>query len=419
MRIILNYNEIRQQLELLNKDPTHYNNSNDICTPMQCVEEMIDTIPQEFWSRKDISILDPCAGNGNFPAYILYKLELFNNNDFLLYINEINEKRFNNINQLFDVKDNRIIISNNDFLTMDDSNKYDLIVANPPYAKITNGKRAAKNHNVSRSFIEKAVELTKDNGYIVFIVPDNWMSLADRNNIPQLLTQYQFIHLDIHRAKKYFPKVGSSFTWFIAKKDKPKDPFTISNGYKLKTDDKVFIDKTLHSIPLYYNNDVKSIIEKTLMSNNKKIKIETTSYLHRYTKKRFLSTIKDTTHKYRIKHTLNQELYSSIPHKYQDGWKVFISLTSYYETMIDNCGMTQSIAFVRTKNLEEAKEIKHILDHPLYVFLNDIHRYGNFNNIRILQQFPYPNDTNNIFNSFNINEREQELIKKFLREENK
>jgi len=145
---------------------------------------MIDTIPQEFWSRKDISILDPCAGNGNFPAYILYKLELFNNNDFLLYINEINEKRFNNINQLFDVKDNRIIISNNDFLTMDDSNKYDLIVANPPYAKITNGKRAAKNHNVSRSFIEKAVELTKDNGYIVFIVPDNWMSLADRNNIP-------------------------------------------------------------------------------------------------------------------------------------------------------------------------------------------------------------------------------------------
>jgi len=155
------------------------------------------------------------------------------------------------------------------------------------------------------------------------------------------------------------------------------------------------------------------------MSNNKKIKIETTSYLHRYTKKRFLSTIKDTTHKYRIKHTLNQELYSSIPHKYQDGWKVFISLTSYYETMIDNCGMTQSIAFVRTKNLEEAKEIKHILDHPLYVFLNDIHRYGNFNNIRILQQFPYPNDTNNIFNSFNINEREQELIKKFLREENK
>lgn len=75
--------------------------------------------------------------------------------------------------------------------------------------------------------------------------------------------------------------------------------------------------------------------------------------------------------------------------------------------------MTQSIGFVLCQTKQQAEEIKKILDHPLYVFLNNIHRYGNFNNIRILQKFPHPFD-DDIFKYFNITEEEQKFIYKFL-----
>jgi hypothetical protein len=64
------------------------------------------------------------------------------------------------------------------------------------------------------------------------------MSYADRNKLPELLSQYQFRHLNINGAKKWFPKVGSSFTWFLLQKSPNIDKFIIENHYKLKTREK-------------------------------------------------------------------------------------------------------------------------------------------------------------------------------------
>jgi hypothetical protein len=55
--------------------------------------------------------------------------------------------------------------------------------------------------------------------------------------------------------------------------------------------------------------------------------------------------------------------------------------------------MTQSIVFILCSSEEEAKRYLQILQHPLYVFINNICRWGNFNNIRILQSFPIPSLT--------------------------
>ena len=41
---------------------------------MDCVKEMVETIPQELWQRENLKILDSCCGNGNFNAYIQQKL---------------------------------------------------------------------------------------------------------------------------------------------------------------------------------------------------------------------------------------------------------------------------------------------------------------------------------------------------------
>jgi methylase of polypeptide subunit release factors len=392
------YLKLKEFLDKLNIQEYHFVNSNDICTPMGCVEEMINTIPKEFWKKKELKILDPCAGNGNFHACIIQRTPLKN-----LYFNDINKKRIANIKKIFGKKAN---ITEKDFLEFENKEEFDLVVANPPYAKFTDGKRTAKNHNLSRDFILKAISVTKENGYILFIVPDNWMSYADSNKVPEILSKYQFIHLNIHGAKKWFPKVGSSFSWFLLQKTPNKKEFVVDNNYKIKRVEKASVDIGARYIPLYYSNIVKSIINKTLNVSNPKYRIETSSNLHKYTQKKLISNIKDEKHPYKLKHTPSQIVWAERPHIYQEGWKVFISLTNQYGTCIDNCGMTQSIAFIRCSSKEEAERISKEINNEVYVFLNNITRYGNFNNNRILQIFP-------IYKDFNLTEEELKFIREF------
>ncbi len=393
------FQAIKRYFDQLNKDESHFINSNDICTPMECVKEMVDSIPNEFWQNDNLKILDSCCGNGNFHAYIQTKTKIEN-----LYFNEINEKRIKNVVNYFGEE---IHLTKKDFLQFNNKIKYDLVVSNPPYAKFNKNGRTSKNHNLSRDFIKKALDITTKDGYILFIVPDNWMSFSDRNILPRELSKYQFRYINIHKAKKWFPKVGSSFTWFLLQKSPSKEPFIVENGYKINDFQKVKIASNQNFIPLYLSQEVCSILEKTI--NNKRIekyKIETTSYLHKTTKKDFLSDAKSKEFCYKIIHTPTQTVWSKIPHKYQKSWKVFISLTNQYSTFIDNCGMTQSIAFIRCKNKAEAERIKKELDNEIYKFINNITRYGNFNNIRVLQQFP-------VLTDFKLTKKEKDLIMKF------
>lgn len=404
----MNYKEKRTILNDLNMDKSHFVNSNDICTPMECVEEMVDTIPMEFWERTDgVRVLDPCCGNGNFPAYIETKIT---NPNSELCLNEINLDRVSHLSGLFD----NITLTTKDFFLFDDTDKYDLIVGNPPYAKMDiNGVRCAKNHNLSRSFVTKSLEMLNDGGYLVYIIPDNWMSLSDRNDTVELLSEYQFIHLNIHLAKKYFKGVGSSFTWFVLQKVENSKPFVIENGYRKCEISTVKLDKGMSSIPLFYNEIVKSILNKTIYDDHPRMNIETTSDLHKYTKKDCLSKNQCDVFKHKIWHTQSQQIWANRPHKFQMGWNVFISTTSYYSTFVDeDCGMTQSIAFIQCVDEQDASNTKVILDHPLYKFINDIHRYGNFNNNRILQLFPKP-ITDDVWKSFGITDDEKSFILEF------
>jgi len=124
---------------------------------------------------------------------------------------------------------------------------------------------------------------------------------------------------------------------------------------------------------------------------------------------------KTDIYKYKLIHTPSQTVYSSKPHKFQKGYKVFISTTDKYKIFVDNCGMTQSIVFILCDNETQANKYLQILQHPLYVFINNICRWGNFNNIRILQSFPIPDieytgDIQEIYDYYNITQIEIDYI---------
>ena len=74
--------------------------------------------------------------------------------------------------------------------------------------------------------------------------------------------------------------------------------------------------------------------------------------------------VKNDEFHYKLIHTPSQTVYANRPHVFQDGYKVFISTTSYYSTFVDNCGMTQSIVFIRCNDKEEARKELQILSGP-------------------------------------------------------
>jgi adenine-specific DNA-methyltransferase len=417
----LSFDELKNYYDnTLNLDKSTYKSSNDEPTPINCVLSMIDKIPNELWERDNLKILDPCCGNGNFALPIINKLKdkhsiktILEN---ILAFNDLNNKRLDNVKNIYDNKKYKLNILNEDFLLFDNNKKFDLIVANPPYAKFTDdGKRASKNHNLIKDFINKGLTLLKPKGYLLFITPDNWMSLADRNTLIEEITKLQIIHLDIHSAKKYFKKIGSSFTWYIIENTPSYKNINISGIWKKKEYNDIVISKERQYIPLLFNAIVDNILDKTI-DNKKytKFQVKTSSDLHHYTKKKFISKVKDDTYKYKLIHTPKQTVYANRPHKFQDGYKVFISTTDKYKVFIDECGMTQSIAFIICENKKEAENFKQILEHPLYIFINNICRYGNFNNIRILQKFPKPQITyknaKQIYDYFELNDEEVKFI---------
>lgn len=378
---------------VLNLDKTTYTSSNDEPTPTACVREMFAAVPDELWHRPDLRILDPCCGSGNFGLILLEKLgDTKNALENVIDFCDINEMRLENVRRIFG---NTARVYNRDFLEhTDDNTKYDLICANPPYARIlTTGKRAAKNHNMIGAFIDTALSKLKDDGYMVYISPDNWMSCADRNTIVRKLTSLHIVHLDIHSAKRHFKKIGSSFTWYIIQNRPCMATMSVSGIWKKREYTDVVSAGPRDYIPLLYSNMVYRIMQKTVDNTAlPRFGVLTSSDLHKYTKAAFIVPTEDATHPYRLIHTPKQTVWSSRPHKFQTGWKVFISTTDKYACFADNCGMTQSIAFIPCDTEADAIRRCGILGHDLYRFINNICRYGNFGNVRILQRFPEPID---------------------------
>jgi len=399
---------------VLNVDKSTYQSSNDEPTPIDCVIDMLNKVPEELWKRDDLTILDPCCGNGNFALPVLSKVKqpVKHVLENVIHFNDINTVRLENVKRIYCGDKYRLNVTSVDYLAHNFTKKYDLVMANPPYAKLLeNGKRASKNHNLIKDFIEKSLQILKPNGYLVFITPDNWMSYADRNTLIETLTFLQIIHLDIHSAKKYFKKVGSSFTWYVIQNCKAYQNINVSGIWKKKTYESSIVSCVRKYIPLVYTNTVHSIFQKTIDNQSlKKFNVKTSSDLHKYTKAELISETQTETFKYKLIHTPKQTVYASRPHKFQDGYKVFISTTDKYQVFVDDCGMTQSIVFIQCENEAQAQKYATILQHPLYVFLNNVCRWGNFNNIRILQNFPVPENPEDIYSSFGITPEEIEFI---------
>lgn len=357
----------------LDNDETHYNSNDDICTPMQCVKTMIDYLPEELWTRKELKILDPCSGNGNFGAYCKYKTSIDN-----IWFNELNIKRYENCKKLFKPKN----IRHDDFFKLDGSwaDDYDLIMANPPYSGGGN-----KNQSLSNKFIEKSIDMLKDGGYLCYVTPNNWMTYNNNNTtLKKLLNEGSFLVID-NDVKKIFKGIGSSFTIFVWQKNIYDNKTHIVNNFlKKDTQENVIIPNNLKFIPLYISQTILNIIPKIV--GNVRNNFDYRCDLHNFTQKNLLSDVKNDKYCYETIHTLRKTRYSSKKQDIYDQWIIIIPLSTYYIPIIKtNVNVTQSVGYIPFSNQDDALKYLNKIIEPEYKLIVHLTRYGNFNNIMVLR----------------------------------
>ncbi|WP_406617804.1 Eco57I restriction-modification methylase domain-containing protein [Mycoplasmopsis lipophila] len=386
--------EIFDFFDSLNNDLTHKNSKDDECTPMKCVEQMIDYIPEEFWNKNNLKILDPCSGNGNFGAYCSFKTDLKN-----IWFNELNTIRYENCKKIL----NPTHINNEDFFNMTgdfNNTKFDLIMANPPYSGGGN-----KNKSLSNKFIEKSIDLLNDQGYLCFITPNNWMSYNNNNTtLKKLLYNGSFLVID-NNAKKFFPKIGSSFSIFVWQKTKEKIETIVKNKYCIEDTQKVFIEKDTPFIPLYISNETLSISKKMVNIKLKNNLIKYRCDLHNFTKSKYLSDKQDEKFKFLTIHTARKNRYSTFKQDIYEKNKIIIPLSTYFlPYLVKKSNVTQSVAYICIDDNQKQNKLLKKLREAKYKVLIHLTRYGNFNNLKILK--------NMVLNDIKLNEKEKETINK-------
>ncbi|VDR42346.1 Predicted transcriptional regulator [Mycoplasmopsis caviae] len=369
--------ELFKYYNKLNENNLHSSSRDDICTPMECVKLMIDYIPDELWNRKNIKVLDPCCGNGNFGAYCKTKI----NEDSIFY-NEINEKRLKNCIKILSPKN---WSCRNAFDFVNDHNlKFDLVMANLPYSGGGN-----KNQSLSNNFIELGIDLLNDKGYLCYVTPNNWMSYNNNNTTLKKLLKYgSFIVID-NDIKKYFNGVGSSFTVFIWQKGVFNNKTKVINNFLIKdVKENVIIPNDMNFLPLYLSNEVISIAKKIVGDQFNKFTYRCD--LHNFTKKDSLSDTKNKLFKYRTIHTARKTRYATIKQDIYDKWIIIVPLSTYFIPYIEHkTNTTQSVGYLAFETENEANEYIKVITQPHFKLLIHLTRYGNFNNIKVLKHLRF------------------------------
>lgn len=158
----------------------------------------------ELKDKKKIRILEPSVGVGNFIPLLVEKykdkeeviLDLFDiDNNSLQVLQYILE-------QLKYPKNVKFNFVNADFLTYDFSQKYDVVVGNPPYKKITKNQellaeykadiRNKETNNIFSFFIEKSIKL---GNFVSLIVPKSLINAPEFNITREILAEQNLLKI--------------------------------------------------------------------------------------------------------------------------------------------------------------------------------------------------------------------------------
>lgn len=191
-------------------------------------EEILDHIPEKYFTSKTTTFLDPFMGGGQFVNAVIARLRKYGHSDENI-ASRVTGYESNKMRVEFAVNKHKLIGTFEaknflDILDEDMSKKFDVVVGNPPF-KDPRGKNAIYQH-----FYNKSYQLTKDDGYVALITPPTLFPglfgyKVDGTNMERSGTVHLVSKGD--RVQKHFPNIGVPIGYSIVQKTKEvKDGYT-------------------------------------------------------------------------------------------------------------------------------------------------------------------------------------------------
>lgn len=164
-------------------------------------KSLLNYIYKEFpnINKKEIRILEPSVGVGNFLPYIISKYSYAKK--IVIDVIDINKYSIEILKELLkivNVPENvEINFINDDFLLHEFNNRYDLVTGNPPFSKISNNEKLIekyrekcindKSKNTASYFIEKSLRIA-DN--VVMIMPKFLLSTPEYKKTREYISNF-------------------------------------------------------------------------------------------------------------------------------------------------------------------------------------------------------------------------------------
>ncbi len=421
----------------------------EVFTPMEIVNEMLDTLPEEVWKNPNLKWLDPAAGMGNFPVAVYMRLieglkyvkgyedeekrrkHILEN---MLYMVEIDKTNVFMMRKIFCGKIYKLNIFEGSFIEdkvytkeeIYNNNGFDIIVGNPPYNQGGVGKGGGV---FWKYFVDKSFKILNNNGYILMIHPTGWRKPTSINasagDIWKLFKNYNLMFLKISDKKiPGFPRVD----YYVLNKNTKQQDTEVINIFELNQITKSSLNLyTLPFIPHLINKEVLSIINKILNKKGERFNIIYNQVIK--PKKGDKITVGvPHAHYFDINNKNYQEKYSlyltkpdyishpKIIMTYNSGKKPAYLYAKYYSKEL---GTTNNTMYQIIKKADNKNNLVSFLNSRLIHFILKITQYSsppNYKNeFNILNMFAKPNEddiTNDedIYDYFKLTRKEINLI---------
>jgi len=196
-------------------------------------EKLLSNLPDSLFHKKNIKILDPACGTGEF---LLSCKKMF---DYpVLEGWEFDEVLLNISKKL--IPEAKLVLT--DSLLNETSDKYDLIVGNPPYFEFKPDERIKKEYdevingrtNIYSLFIYRSLKLLKKGGYLAFVNPPSMNNGAYFSALRRYIvdnSSIEFLHmLD---DPMMFDGAIQSVMLMILKKGEKSEKYIFKRGNKI------------------------------------------------------------------------------------------------------------------------------------------------------------------------------------------
>ncbi|MFV2015125.1 MAG: Eco57I restriction-modification methylase domain-containing protein, partial [Candidatus Heimdallarchaeota archaeon] len=410
----------------------------EVFTPIPLIEEMLDKLPDDVWSNKNLKWLDPANGIGNFPIIIYQRLmkglkDIIENEEDrkkhilenMLYMVDISSKNTFICMNIFDSNNEyNLNIYKGDFLTANIQEifgveKFDIIVGNPPYqpSGSAGGKSGGNQKKLWVDFVEKGLDLVNHNQFLVFVHPTSWRAGTKKifKKIGNRLINGNFIFLEVNADENGHFKHSTRIDWYVWKNSSPNNHIVLKNKSSV-----IEIKNAFQSIiPSTADSTIWSILDKTIFSDLEKIKSE-------YSDERIKAPGNEIDNIYQwpfVVAAKNGVWFAEHQHNLQNIKKVFISTTTDGSGNIylgkdteGKFGIFANFAFI-AKNETQVENFYTYLNSGLIRMIFKLFKFSRYISGAFVEKIPLPSlnidehwTVENIYTSFNLTTKEIQCI---------